>query len=538
MPTGFDAEMTRNNVLLTDTGDMTAPITLPGLPENLALVKHSNRADAYYKPLTDLDVMVNDGLMNRSCNLGIHSADEEDGISATIYLATGDFYSRIGNTRLNWLGWPVYHHQEWSLQNMHVQYLIDMLKLEYDTPTDAAIFSVRPVATTQDTTWIMPVTGEEIPGLFILNGFEKVQHVLDFSIDGTEYLNRFQGEFTQQIKGTDSVNAIAIGYGMTPFLKLRFMMDFIFGKFGYTTDMSFVTSIIPDYSNRIVCLNNVADAIYSGSLDFKQLVPDVTIKEFITQIEKFLGGKFVINEVTKIATFYRFEKQLTEVPEIDLTKYLSSKPKLGSTEFTTIKINDSADSSTTSSDTQESATTIDFDFVKEVLIKDWYLNTDNERVDCVIGMVTVDGVINVKSQIVVPDKTITTEKPATSSLIQLMNVANGWETKGVGDAQNHIWYMNFKRSFRLFTGMGVSTKETVDSFYMAYKDFRKNSNIPQTAEMNIPTPVLDNLILPAPVLLNNQPVMIESIKYSMGKRDKQTVGVRTLRPFFERTPNP
>jgi len=32
--------------------------------------------------------------------------------------------------------------------------------------------------------------------------------------------------------------------------------------------------------------------------------------------------------------------------------------------------------------------------------------------------------------------------------------------------------------------------------------------------------------------------MIESIKYAMGKRGKQTVGMRTLRPFFERTPNP
>ena len=52
--------------------------------------------------------------------------------------------------------------------------------------------------------------------------------------------------------------------------------------------------------------------------------------------------------------------------------------------------------------------------------------------------------------------------------------------------------------------------------------------------MNIPTPILESLKLHTPKLLNGQPVMIESIKYALGKKGTQTVTMRTLRPYADR----
>lgn len=534
LPADFEAELSRNNVMLTDAGEQTAPITFPPTPENLRLVNWSNRLDNYYKPLTDLDVLVIDGLMHRRANLSIHTADEEEGISCTLYFASGEFYSRIGNTRLNWLSWPVWKHPNWNASIIQVPYLIDLLKAEYNNPTPEAIFCIVPVMTTQKFTWV--TTGGNIPGTFILNGLEKFQYIADLSTPVV--LDKFEGEYLQRIVQDGTTIHLGLGYGMTPFLKVRYMIEFVFEKFGYTVDMNEVTAVTGAYANNICYINNVADAIYGGVLNFKQLVPDVTIKEFILEVEKDFAGKFVMNEVSKVAKFCRYENvlKINAVPDIDMTPYLTGIVKQGGIDFTTIKLKDKED--TTKDTTEVAPTELSFDFVKETSSLYLYIaNGEQPPTQINLSMITTAEIVHLNSHEVVAGVAATEKEPATSSLIRFMNVHAGWYTITVLVGTSEQTTVSFRRSSYLFNDLimqASSSMLVMEMWYDGYKKFRKNSNIPLTAEMNIPAPVLEQMKLHTPKLLNGQPVMIESIKYALGKKGMQTVTLRTLRPYADR----
>jgi hypothetical protein len=547
LPTGFAAELSRYNVLLSDAGEQTAPITLPGTPKNLKLVGYSDRMDNVYKPLTDLDVTVIDGLFHRQCNLGIHTANAVDGISCTIYLGTGEFYSKVGNTRLNWLGWPVWKSPSFDTQTLaqNVQYLINILKAEYNTATTTSIFGIRPVVTTQEYTWIMNVKlpngsapDKEVPGLLVLNGFEKNQVELD--LNGSEYIERFEGEFNQRMLINEATVPLTLGYGMTPFLKLRYVLEFILGEFGYTFDMSDLTDLSPNFRDKTLLINNVADAIYSGILNIKQLVPDVTIKEFLIEIEKYYNGKFVFDYTTKISKFILYQNQLTASADIDLSGYLTSTPKMGSSEFETVKITNTT-SAKEEIETKEKVSTIAFELLGTVSVADNYrTNKDSFSSPLILSMIPIGEIVHLNTSVVIAGKTVE-ENTKASSLIKLFNIGDEWDMRSVSVANAgyvNVYYRDaiqlFLYEFRNEFDEVVPPFTAINLFYAAYKAFKLNSNIPIEAEMNIPASELERMDLHVPKILHGQPVMIESIKYALGQKGTQAVRIRTLRPYQER----
>ena len=550
LPTGFAAEFTRNNVMLTDAGEQTSPITLPGTAKNLKLVQNSDRLDNYYKPLTDLTVTVIDGLINRQCNMGIHTANEVDGISCTLYFDSGDFYSKVGNTRLNWLSWPIIKSPTFDSQTLaqRVQYLIDMLKNEYVTPSTDNVFSIRAIITSQDYTWKMAVKqpngsiqDQNITGKFVLNAFEKNQ--IELNLSGDSYLNTFEGEYAQRLVVDGNTINLAKGYGMTPFLKLRYVIDFIFNHFGYSTDMSRLSALSARYNHKTLLLNNVADAIYSGILNFKQLVPDVTIKEFLAEIEKNYCGKFVIDEVTKKSTYYLYNSELVATPDIDFSKYITLKPKTVQTEFNSIQVILKSDTTSNNDTPADKSTTIEFDLLKIGSVVDNYrVSVDNYSKSLSVPMIIIADIIHLNSSVVVAG--VTTKETATAStLIQLMEIDNEWEYMMVNVTSPYGYktiYYKYGKQFCYFEIMDEYENrielpiDAIRYFYKTFIDFKLNSNIPLTAEMNIPAPILEQLKLHTPKLLNGQPILIESLKYALGKKGTQTVTMRTLRNYADR----
>lgn len=553
LPAGFAAEYNLYNVLLCDAGEQTAPLTLPGIPENLELVGWSNRIDNEYKPFTDLKVLVSDGLMARWCNMGIHSATRKEGISCTLYFAIAEFYSRAGTRKLASLAWPTYMSPTYTSQTLtqRVQYLINLLKAQYSSPTDSAIFGVRPVATTKECTWkfskhvrtgeVGTYVVENVKGLLILNGFEKWQSSIDFKSEETKNLTVFEGEFPQIQIENDVDIPLTLGYGMTPFLKLRYVLEFIFSSFGYTVDMSRVTDITDYYQHRIFLLNNVADAIYGGKLEVKQLVPDVTIKEFIAEIEKLFVGKFIIDEISRKATFYVYGYQLNEftaMADMDLTEYLVTEPELGATEFVTLKLINSRDSTTDTSDTGDNTSSITFDFLSTVKVADTYLGVNGSiygYVNVNLDMLQIDGVTHRNSTVVVDGKPLT-EKAELSSMIQLMQVKtdNGSHNCAVTlfDKTSTLYY---KTGIPLFQHAGYASPfKYIENRYWRYQQFLSKSNIPIEVDMRIPDHIIENLKLGSAKIISGQKVMIESIRYVKGSDLPQQVKFRTIRVYLYR----
>jgi len=585
LPTDFAAELTRNNVLLTEAGEQTAPITLPGSPHNLRLVGYSDRIDAFYKPITDLDVTVMDGLMNRPCNLGIHSADPIDGISATIYLATGDFYSRAGDKKLASLPWPI--------NTSTVANLITQLKSEYVTPTDECVFRIVPVITTQEYTFVRnavtslssetvvvtagvplldesgnqqynldgegnrvylwetaPVTKIVYSSVrtdidstekLILNSFDQdYEEPLPVGYTQTYHLSRFSGESVQKIKIDKDIITLPVGYGMTPFLKLRFIIEFIFQQFGYTVNTQAISNAHAEYNNKMLVVNNVADAICSGTIRYNQLVPDVTVSEFILKIESLFSGKFIVNEVNDTATFYSFKNQLNSIPDLDLSQYITSKPKIGTSEFSILQLIDNSIEVKTS-ETDESKLKINsmtFDFVKISVLyptklfvkldlgKFYYLSYTLETS-------SITDIIHKNTSIVIADKTIK-EDVKSNSNISIINTRYEEYCWGGDQANGEIIYIAYRTASNMFYSNNSAIINTIRTAYTEYAAFLLNSNIPINSEMDIPTSVLEQLKLYIPKLLLGQPVMIESIKDTLGKKGTQAVTFRTLRPYSDR----
>ena len=552
LPVNFAAEFTRNNVMLTDAGEQTAPITLPPTPKNLKLVQNSDRIDNYYKPLTDLTVTVIDGLMNRQCNMGIHTANEVDGISCTLYFSTGEFYSLIDKIKLPSLPWPITKHPNYSNVNLatKVSYIVNLLKSEYENPTENAHFKIAPVVTSQEYTWRMrkhmpngTYQNVDVTKNLILNDFEKFQYQLDFSGTGDEYLNHFEGEYNQQMIVDSAVVNISTGYGMTPFLKLRYIVEFIFAQYGYTFDSSSLESDINDLWTNIVLLNNVADAVYGGVLNYAQLLPNVLISDFLAFIEKTFGSKFIVNGITKSVELKKYTTVLNTVPDCDLSNYLTGKPKLGDTDFTIVTIIDNSSTITETDDSTLKTETISFDLVKEVE----YVDTFNAALsgnscDLLLHYAKIDSIIHKNSSLIV-NGSKSTETANTSTSMYLAEITGNFTPADFKTDPNAPGIsLVYKRSYSLFYfisgediyGMAQTDLRIIEDWYRSYIDFKRNSNIPINSVLNIPTSILESMLIQYPKLVNGQPVMIESIKETLGKNGTREVVLRTLRQFTDR----
>jgi len=544
LPKNFGCVLTRYNVLLTGAGEQTNPITLPASPKNLKLVGYGDRIDGYSKPLTDMAVVVSDGMFNRTCNLGIHGVDRSAGISATIYLGTGDFYSKVGNTRLSWLQWPTLASPGYAGQPLldRVAYLIERLATTYSYPSHALPYSVAPVVSTQKYTWqydreikLNKFERKELEGLLVLNGFEKYQTVLVLD-QHSDDVKRFEGEFAQKMKVDSSIVDISTGYGMTPFLKLRYVVDFIFSAWGFGFDTLPMNAIIDSYEDDIVLLNNVADAIYAGRLYYKQLLPDVTVKEFLGEVERLFAGKFLVDENTKTVTFISYESALNALPDLDLTGYCVATPALGTPEFTKIKIVDKLDTAAADEATEDKVSALDFSLLKQALVVDVFTAPDRATFTADLGleMIAIDGIVHLNSTIEVVGVEKKEEKPSVSSLIQLASIKDEWKVARFMTENSRGDVVRYRTTKPVFAESGMTDLAFLESRYAAYKIFMQQSNIPIEIEMDIPEMILERMNYHTPKILMGQKVMIESIESVMGGKELQKVKLRTLRVFENR----
>lgn len=543
LPSEFSCRLTRSNVLLSSAGEQTNPITLPPSPNNLKLVGWSDRIDSTFKLITDIDVVVMDRLFVRKCNLGILAApSKKEGVTSTLYFDTGDFYSRVEDTPLSSLAWPTMKHPDFNNVSAEerVSYLVSLLKSEYMTPTADALFGIVPVLTSQEFTYKMnklqpngsyKVT--DVTGLFILNGFERYQHILDFTGGTTDYLDTFEAEFQQTLV----INSVAItvgkGYGMTPFLKLRYMIVFIFDKYGYTADLTEIDSIIDNFElEKALVYNNVADAIYTGILKFKQLVPDVTIKEFISEFETRFCGKFVIDNNRKKAKFVLYSSAISAPADIDLTAFACADAEIDKTEFTSIKIKDKSDNASTAD--SEKVTTIEIQLMNSVTITDQFSATGvaNNILNADLNILQGDEIIQLNTQFEVDKKSTSNSQPKASDLIQYMYMDNSSWIDSINATNAKLKY---KTSHRLYKVSPDPDLTVMTNLYKVYKNFRLNSNVAfKPLEMNISPKLLEQINIHIPKILQGQKVMIESIEQVLGKDDLQTVTFRSIRPFNNR----
>jgi len=542
LPSDFAVELTKYNEMLSDAGEQTAPVTIPDSPKNLKLCGYANRLDGYYKPMSDIDVMAVDGISSRLANLSINNPDVSAGINCTLYFGIANFYSRIKNKNLIGLNWGEVKHPNYATvsDEMRVNYLVALLKEIYETPANDGNnrFGVVPVLTSQEFTWRKNVLQsnetsyaiEDVPGLLILNGFEQHQTIIPQALDDYYVAERFEGEFDQVMIQDSAVISIGKGYGMTPFLKLRYILQTIFGQYGYEVDLSEIDNYLLATTenttslNNFLLLNNVADAIYGGKLEIKQLLPDIKISAFLDIINEKFAGKFVVNEVTRVAKFRMYDNVLGSNPVENLTQYKSGPVKPGAPEFKSLIISDGTGKNTDTEQTD--TTTLQFTPMQQKVVEIPITAKGSEDVNphiqkVIMPLVSIDGIIHVNTEVQIDLKTIT-ETTNTSTNVQLICY-----DPSVLDCYN---WLKFHRSYV----PKLNDTKSMKLVYRKYIDFLKNSNIPGTVNMNIPVHVLEGLQLDMPVLIDNDPVLLEEIKRITNKPSECEVKFRTLRAYADR----
>lgn len=511
------------NAMLGNAGEQTLPLTLPPTPKNMRLVEWGNRMDASYKPIADISVIVMDGVFIIPANLSIDTCDEDDGIVCTLYLGTGEFYSRVGETKVAALTWPVYQAPEGGTLETNVEYLIDILK----TSDPGNIFVVCPVLTTHEyvqrivrNPWYPVPTDENVDSILILNWYEQYQHYLDLETGG-DILTLHQGEFTQQIVEDGSIINIGKGYGMTPFIKLSYALNNIFESYGYSFDFDNIKDVLNEASGMFI-MNNVADAIYSGVLRFAQLLPDMTIKNFIAELEKWFCGKFIFSSLTNKVIFHFFKDTENHTPT-NLTSYVIGKSKIQSFNFTkkVLNINDSYKNVN-----DEDVEVIDFVF------------PDKKRVDAEfmwdgVGskgyttyrfeMLQVESIVHKNSSVSDDDQSGESD---TSTELQL-----GYYSGTIISADPST--VGYATSNPLFVTMD-STRAAINSIYARYLTFLSSSNIPFIIPIRIPPHIILGIDLYKPIFINNQRLLIEKIQFSLNEDEEQTITVRSLRTLLDR----
>ena len=536
----FSVTMLLSNPLISTRGEQTPAFTIPASDKNLRMTGYSNRIDNLYKPLTDIRVLVTDGMFCRWCNMSFNSIpNKRDGINVTLYLGTGEFYSLMSDKMLSSLPWPVVELEQDPRLSYKVDYLIDLLKSQYNNPTSESDFCMAPLATDEKVTFRYSkniqsgYVLEDVTETFVLNGFEKWKHSIDLGGTGWDTLRTFQGEYNQKMITNGAEVAVTTGYGMTPFLKLRYVLNFIFDHFGYTFDNRSIEDEIQTFNDNICILNNVADAIYAGVLKYSKILPDIDIKTFFSEIERWFVGRFFVNELSKTAWFEFMNNSLSRYSDLNLDPYLRSEIYPGKSEFKTVIIKDSNDVNPETSTSEVEALT--YKLLKDIEIRsDYYscFDVPGWQLDVSLTMPSYPSISHRNSFVQINGEIKESESEPLKELV-LLSVDNS-VTK-LADT-NPAQSVNYKTAYNVF--YPLNDMDNLNYLHTQYKLYRKDSNIPLDCELKIPEYMLQNINFAAPKIIKGQKVLIESIEIIMGKSRETTlqkVKLRTIRPFQDRT---
>jgi hypothetical protein len=118
------------------------------------------------------------------------------------------------------------------------------------------------------------------------------------------------------------------GYGVSPLLKTYRILEFVFDYFGFTIEEN------PFKEHRqlkkLVVLNNVMDAILTGTLYYRDMMPDITIKSFLDGLYNKFGMQYYLNSNSNTVRLKFLNDTLIPLKSgsINLNNYKTEEPEI------------------------------------------------------------------------------------------------------------------------------------------------------------------------------------------------------------------
>ena len=336
---GAKLEVERTNPFFNDYGETTSPLDIPASDYNRMILGYPDTFGLREK-LVAANVSIEDGEYFAQCRQIILSAQHKGNISSSFYINDGSFYSKIQNVKLKSI-----FKDEMVPGCSTIEECIRFCKSLVGGSNEN--YDIFPVLLTDDS------GKDEGYNYKILNGYgakrdfpdatvwkfkdsggyEQVAapDVYDFKLfcckngDGVD-CSVFQGSYNR----VEYVNEIPIsltpGYYISPFIRANYVLKRVFKHFGYELQENFFTRTEP--FRKMVLVNNVIDVMVNGHIRIEDLLPDVSVSDFLSVFRKKFLCEFVSDEGTHQANIIFLRDVVDSTPVADLTRQMTEEPTL------------------------------------------------------------------------------------------------------------------------------------------------------------------------------------------------------------------
>lgn len=287
LPDDLEISVEQHNPFFSDEGASSVPVTIPATLQALSVLGRPERVGATGR-LRRIRATLSEGVFIRNGQLLMESASADEGITCSFLLAESEFYTQFKEKTLRDI-FADKVRQEWTDIGALYAYLAKLYRGE---ATDD--FILCPVAVDYDSD----------AGTYKANNAPLAGGQL-------EYLSRYIPD------GEDSI-LVPDGYGIAPFLYLHRLIDLMFSLSGYTVaNNPFRTDAA---LKQIIVLHNVSDVICTGKIDYSDLVPDMTVSDFLEWLrDKFLATASIYPDRKQVDVYLLQDVLSNAVADMDLS---------------------------------------------------------------------------------------------------------------------------------------------------------------------------------------------------------------------------
>lgn len=290
--------------VMNERGSQSLPATVPATPRNMLIMGFPHRLDWVEVPLAgDKSCTVSDGVYHRRGILNLVSASRSEGITLNVGFDNSEAYEAWKKRKLNELSLPV-------LGEGDVEDLADLLQDVYDDG-GGDDFAVFPIA----------VAREEISS----NNVDTVYWGLLNRVENGVLVWQARPQ-EQPVDGTVKNVSLPSGYGVTGFLYVWRVLELAFADLGYVIDSNPFKGTDAGDLAQLVVLNNVADAICTGYLNYSDLMPDCEVQAFLQALKVRFGLIYLLNQDTRRVRIELIKDIIVQRPINDLTAWQTEWP--------------------------------------------------------------------------------------------------------------------------------------------------------------------------------------------------------------------
>ncbi len=312
----FSIQIDNKSPIINDEASQSVPVTVPATHNNARITGFPFRPDLAGVPMGgDAACIVQDGFYKRTGQMHVVSASAKDGITINIGFDNAEAYAKWKNSYMQELpGLPV---TEFESVDSAISF-IESLIANPGSSQDLAVFQVLVTSKVKDGTdyseYLNKMESDE-NGYFLVKDARTVDILIDDNPVST---------------------SLPKGYGCTPFLYVGKVLEMLFGQLGYTiTSNPFREN--PELA-RLVVLNNTADAIVTGTLYYKDLLPTISVEEFLDSLFVRFGMVYQLFNDNRTVRIELLRDIVNADPQIDLTEFKTQYPMMTFTDKKQVKI--------------------------------------------------------------------------------------------------------------------------------------------------------------------------------------------------------